>query len=142
MSWLSSIFPTVKTAEKALDAAVKAGDAIFYTDEERAKSKERILNWYIRYLDAMQPFNTAMRVLTYIVGAIWAAHLISSTTLYLIAINVCDPIVAVCTIADSAKQIDLQMESHINEPFKAIMMFYFGSAAINGALRTYGDSKK
>lgn len=141
MSWWSKIFPSSKSAEQLVDAAVKTGDAIWYTDEEKAQAQAQMREWYIKYLGAMQPFNVAMRALAFIVGGIWAAHLIASTLLYMLAVGICAADAEVCRAAMAAQSIDNQLKAHINEPFALVMFFYFGSAGVNGAIRTWQEKK-
>ena len=137
MGWWSKIFPSTKSAEKLVDAAVKTGDAIWYTDEEKAQGRQQVREWYIQLLGAMQPFNIAMRALAFIVGGIWAFHLVTSTALYMAAVVLCDPGAEVCRSQLAAAAVDSQLTNHINEPFYMVMVFYFGAASVNGAIRTF-----
>tara|TARA_R100001530_G_C4313059_1_gene153594 strand:- start:1125 stop:1550 length:426 start_codon:yes stop_codon:yes gene_type:complete len=141
VSWWSKIFPSTKSAEQLVDAAVKTGDAIWYTDEEKAQAQAQMRDWYIKLLGAMQPFNVAMRALAFIVGGIWVIHLIASTAMYMLAVFICAPDAEVCRAAMAAASIDKQLSSHINDPFYLVMAFYFGAAGVNGAIRTWQEKK-
>ena len=141
MSWWSKIFPSTKSAEQLVDAAVRTGDAIWYTDEEKAQAQAQIREWYIRLLGAMQPFNVAMRSLAFIVGGVWLVHLLVSSLLFVAAVFICAPDAEACRAAMAATAIDSQLAMHINDPFKLVMGFYFGSALANGAIRTWQEKK-
>lgn len=141
MSWWTKIFPSTKSAEQLVDAAVRAGDAIWYTEEEKAQAQAHMREWYIKLLGAMQPFNVAMRALAFIVGGVWATHLILSTVLYMLAVGLCDPSATYCAASVAAQSIDNQLTKHINDPFYLVMAFYFGAAGVNGAIRTWQERK-
>jgi hypothetical protein len=141
LSWWNHIFPSSKSAEKMIDAATKGVDAVWYTEEEKAATREKMRDWYLKLLDSMQAYNVAMRALAFIVGAIWAFHLLIATALYVLAAFICPAETESCRSALAAQSIDEQLQRHINEPFFLVMMFYFGAAGINGAIRTWNDKK-
>lgn len=141
MSWWSKIFPSTKSAEQLVSAAVKTGDAIWYTDEEKEAGRQQVRDWYIKLLGAMQPFNIAMRALAFIVGGIWAFHLVISTALYILSVFMCAPDAEVCRMALAATAVDNQLKTHINDPFYLVMAFYFSAAGVNGAIRTWQEKK-
>ncbi|WP_020208274.1 hypothetical protein [Gilvimarinus chinensis] len=141
MSWWSKIFPSTKSADSLVKAAIDSGDALFYTEEEKEAGRAQMREWYIKLLGAMQPFNVAMRALAFIVGGIWAIHLIVSTVLYMLAVVICAPDAEVCRAAMAAASIDNQLTKHINSPFYLVMVFYFGAAGVNGAIRTWQEKK-
>lgn len=134
MGWLRGLFTTTDSAGKALDAAIKSGDKLFYTDEEKADFSLKVKGWYLNLLDSIKPFNVAMRLLAVGVFSAWALHLFISTGLYVVAIIYCDPLADMCLIAQAAEKVDLQMTSHINDNFATIIMFYFGAAGLNSAI--------
>lgn len=137
MSWLRGLFATTDTASKAVDAVIKSGDKLFYTEEEKADFSLKVKDWYLNLLDSMKPFNVAMRLLAVGVFAAWALHLFASTALYMVAILVCDPSADICLIAEAAEKVDAQLSEHINDRFAVIIMFYFGAAGVNSAVATW-----
>lgn len=114
---LSKLFPSLKTAEKALDAIKSTGDALVFTGEERA-------NWTLQLYRSMLPFNVAMRLLAVGIFSVWALHLMTLT---------------VTTLMGLDYGIDEIMSDHIDTYFDHVMMFYFGSATLNGAIRTMNE---
>lgn len=143
MGWWNKIFPSTRSAEKLIDAATRGVDAVWYTEEERAQTRAELRDWYIKLLDSMQAYNVAMRALAFIVGAVWASHLIVATLLYIAAAFICPIDAETCRAATAASAIDEQLKAHINEPFFLVMGFYFGAAGVNGAIRTWkGKNEK
>jgi len=60
------------TAKKVVKAAINTGDALFYTDEEKARDASSYREWYLKYLEATQPQNVARRMIALIVTLMWA----------------------------------------------------------------------
>jgi len=58
---MMSIFSKLFGSNKVVDAAIKAGDVIFYTDEEKSE-------WKLRMLKAYEPFKIAQRYLAVILS--------------------------------------------------------------------------
>lgn len=77
---LKSIFsPIVLT--KAADAVIDTGDALVYTDEERAKAYQKLLDTKLKMLPLFEPFKVAQRYLATIFSinfilAFWVGVLI------------------------------------------------------------------
>ena len=139
MSWWKNIFLSTKSIDSMVAGVINTGDALFYTEEEKAQSRADTREWYIKLISSMTPYNVAMRVLAFAVASVWVVHLIASSTLYGAAIIICGVDAEVCRTALAAKAIDSQLTQHINEPFYMVMMFYFGAAGVNGAIRTWKD---
>lgn len=140
MSWLKSLFVSEKTIGKTVDAAISAGDKLFYTSEEKADDKAELRKWYIDLLASMKPFNVAMRLLALGVFAMWSIHLIASTGLYVAAFFACSQD-GYCAAAELGRLLEVQMGSHINGHFSTIIMFYFGAAGVNSIVSTAKGSK-
>ena len=132
MGWISNLFMSSKTVDKAVDAAVSAGDKIWFTEEEKAENRNKIMAWYVDLLDSMKPFNIAMRFIGVGVFLTWAAHILISTLLYVIAFFYCDAVS--CSLSDLAQLFDGQLENHINKNFSMIIMFYFGAVGVNSSI--------
>ena len=80
MNILSSIFsPSI--ANKAVDAVIDAGDALVYTDEEKAKALQLATETKLKMLPLYEPFKLAQRLIaiTFTINfilAFWAGVLI------------------------------------------------------------------
>lgn len=101
-------------ADNVVDAAIKTGDAIFYTDEEKADYKLNLLKAY-------EPFKLVQRYLALIV-------FIPYVTAWF-----------VCFIAsfwvDTSGQLALLAQSDIGTIALMIAGLYFGGGAINSFVR-------
>lgn len=137
MNIFKRIFAGPDTVGKMVDAGISAGDKLFYTEEEKAENHLKMQGWYLKLLESMSPYNLAMRVLAFVVAAMWSIMLASSTSLYVVSAFACKASEPDCRSHAAAKYIDDQMSEHINDPFAMIMLFYFGAAGVNGAIRTY-----
>ena len=142
MSWFSKIFPSEKSVDKLVDASISGVDKLFYTDEEKADAKQKVLAWYLDLLAALKPFNVAMRILAIGVFSMWALHIIAATGMYMLAFMLCDVGAEACKAADLAIQLELQMGQHINPHFDKIIMFYFGAAALVSGVTAYKGGAK
>lgn len=129
MSWLKSLFVSDKNLGKLTDAAISAGDKLWFTEEEKADYTQKVRAWYLDLLAAMKPFNVAMRILAIGVFGMWAFHVCASTVSYVAAFFICEAGQEVCKMADLGTQLEIQMNKHINPHFGKIIMFYFGAAA-------------
>ncbi len=137
MGWFNRIFPSAKSVDKAVDAAIATGDKLFYTTEEKADDRAKMREWYLKLLGSMSAYNIAMRALAFIVAGLWS-FLVIAITLFLVAgIFLCEPSADVCRPADAAGELGLLAKEHVTPYFAMIMAFYFGAAGINGAIRTY-----
>ena len=65
------LFGNSGAADKALDAVVKTGDALFYTDEEKAVANQKILDFKIEYAKHTQNQSVSRRIITVAVCIMW-----------------------------------------------------------------------
>ena len=76
MSFLGSLFATPETIGKGVDAVINAGDALVFTDEEKAEHNSRMRDWYIKYLDSTTGSALARRMIAVGVTALWSINII------------------------------------------------------------------
>jgi len=62
---------TPKNVEKAVDAVINTGDALFFTDEEKSVASQKILDWKIEYAKATQGQSIARRIIAVGVTGMW-----------------------------------------------------------------------
>ena len=67
-NWL---FGNSSAAEKAVDAVVATGDALFFTAEEKSIAAQKILDWKIEYAKATQAQSISRRIISAGVTAMW-----------------------------------------------------------------------
>jgi small ligand-binding sensory domain FIST len=66
MGWLD-IF-TGDKADKAIDAVVNTGDALFFTDEEKSQASQKKLELMIEHAKAMGPSRQSRRYLVWVIA--------------------------------------------------------------------------
>jgi len=65
------LFGAPKSVEKAVDAVIATGDALFFTDEEKSVASQKILDWKIEYARVTQKQSIARRIIAVAVVAMW-----------------------------------------------------------------------
>jgi len=60
MGWFSSLF-SADTINKSVDAVINTGDALFYTDEEKAQASQKAVETKLKMLPHFEPFKLAQR---------------------------------------------------------------------------------
>ena len=73
MNWIVSAFGWLTGNSKSADNAMKAVDALVYTDEEKAVANQKILDFKIEYAKHTQNQSIARRVIAFIVSGLWGA---------------------------------------------------------------------
>ena len=67
-----------EVASKTIDAAIRTGDALVYTDEEKAENAKKIMDWSLKYLEATNPQNVTRRVIAVQIVAVYLLILIAA----------------------------------------------------------------
>lgn len=116
-NFVARIFATPDTMGKVVDAAVAAGDKIWYTDEEKAERSVVMADWYLKYLNATQPQALSRRVLTMAITFMW---------LFLLILSVTFGIAQGSGEGTTADYIYKMMRDVVDRPFSAVVIFYFG----------------
>ena len=62
-----------KVAEQVVGAAIKTGDALFFTDEEKSVANMKRLDWTLAYLKTTSGQNVARRMIAVGVVGLWVA---------------------------------------------------------------------
>jgi uncharacterized membrane protein (DUF485 family) len=147
MGILGKIFGTDKALESGLNMIYKAGDALFYTDQEKAADKEskvkQVHQFMNDWMETTKGQNIARRLLAVMITTVWLF-------LYLVGIllSVISPWVATeisVKLMESAKVL----ESNANMMSGAVMLilaFYFAAPhmdkIVEGALSKFGGNKE
>ena len=116
-SILGRIFATPNAIEKTMDAVIASGDKIFYTKEEKAENQQKLDEWFLRYLEATQPQALSRRLLAISIAFIWVI-----LVLVAVGFGIFDDRGEGTTSA----YIFTLMNDVVNQPFTAIVIFYFG----------------
>lgn len=111
MGWFTKLFDS-GVGEKATDAIINAGDALFYTDEEKAIAAQKKLDFALKWLSATGPQNLARRLIAIIVVCYF---------LLFVSIMSC----ALVFLPDTGKILYDVCKEFLFIPFSGIMAFYF-----------------
>jgi hypothetical protein len=123
-----SIWGKLFGAEKVVDAGIKAGDALFFTAEEKSE-------WHLRLLKAYEPFKIAQR---------WLAILLTTPFVTLHTLAGAQLIIMgwlPSELQKSVHEASLALIEHNNDtlglPVAIVLGFYFGG----GMLESYNKKK-
>ncbi|GLX85082.1 hypothetical protein tloyanaT_13340 [Thalassotalea loyana] len=78
IKFFKSLFSSEDTIKTGLNAIIDTGDALVYTDEEKAGDKQKKLNWYLELMKTLSPSARSRRGLAWtITGMVSILSLIS-----------------------------------------------------------------
>ncbi len=112
-----------KDVSKVIDGAMKAGDALFFTEEEKSVASQKKLDWMLDYMKATAPQNVARRVIAFIIVGLWALLII---TMGIAGGFARGPNTYSQFIFDTLKEVVLQ-------PFSIVVGFYFLTQLVRSA---------
>jgi len=140
------IFGTDKAVESGLNMIYKAGDALVYTDEEKAIDKagkiKQVQQFMIDWMETTKGQNIARRLLAIMITSVWLF-------LYLVGIilSVVSPWVDAeisIKIMESAKVLESNAD-RMSGAVMIIIAFYFAAPhmdkIVTGALNKFGGNK-
>ena len=111
------LFSSADTVSKTVDAVIRSGDAMFFTEEEKSVAAQKRLDWLLKFHEKSSGSNLARRLLAVMmVGVFLALVLVTAGMIYFEHPQI-DPMKAF--ISDTLVQ-----------PVSVITVFYFGVAAI------------
>jgi len=77
MGWFGNLFDE-SVAGKAVDAIIKTGDKLVYTEEEKAEMRLKTADMHIKMLSAYAPFKIAQRLIALLfIGGFLFTHLMA-----------------------------------------------------------------
>ena len=80
--WVGKIFASDKSLERGLGILERTGDALFYTDEEKAIDRDNMARhkdtMIMAWIESSKGANMSRRFLAFLVGGLWAFLLIFS----------------------------------------------------------------
>lgn len=137
---LGRVFGTDKAAARMVETIRSAGDALFYTSEEKAADRAaaekaraeyhaRAAQQVIDYMVATSGQNLARRVITFTILFMWASSYLAALGMYVLAVWVGEELAG--KLEASASLIQEQVAS-IDEIFGIIVMFYFAAPHLTG----------
>lgn len=147
LQWLGKMFASDKALESGLGMLERAGDALVYTDEEKANNRDSMIkhkdNLVANWIESSKGANIARRFLAVLVGGIWAFLLLFSWISQQYAVW-SDKVTA-----DKLEQMKLINDSFLEQATGGMMLilaFYFAApymgAIVEGAMAKFGGDKK
>jgi len=125
MGLLSWITGSGDTANKVIDAVIKTGDAMVFTDEEKSVANMKKLDWVLQYMNATNAQNVARRMIALFVVVSWMFVLFMAC------------IAGYFSRDESSYAMwlfDILTEI-VSEPYNIIIAFYF----LTGTIRAWKD---
>lgn len=114
-------------ADKVIDAGIRAGDALFYTDEEKSE-------WHLRLLKAYEPFKIAQRWLAIILTTPFVGlHTLAGLQLLIMGWL---PGPLQKSVHESALVLMEHNNDTLGVPVAIVLGFYFGGGMIESYTRT------
>jgi len=115
-----------KDVSKVIDGAMKAGDALFFTEEEKSVASQKKLDWMLEYMKATAPQNVARRVIAFVIVFLWALLVLVAVVAGGFARG---PGTFSQFVFDTLKDIVLQ-------PFSIVVGFYFLAHIVRSAKKS------
>ncbi len=107
------LFGESSSAKKTVDAVINTGDALFYTEEEKAQDSKLYRDWYLKYLEATQPQNVARRLIAIVITGLWAVLVFVGAFAQALG------------QLETAEYIFKTLNDNVNMPFMIVIGFYF-----------------
>lgn len=112
---MANIFSKIFGSDNVIDAGIKAGDAVWFTNEEKSE-------WVLRLLKAYEPFKIAQRLL---MMTFCLPYAFLATLMFLGSLTLGWDIMG---------HLKLLNET-FGQPCSIILAFYFGGGLLEGAIR-------
>ena len=108
---LTSPGDNVKTV---VDSAMDIVDKVFYTKEEKAENRQKVMDYYLEYQRITSPQNRARRIIAFTVTGLF--------TLLLLTGVIANGLGSI----EFAKYIFETIDINVRKPFEYVLIFYFG----------------
>lgn len=136
MGFWSRLWDTPDTISKGVDAVIQSGDALVYTDEEKAEFGQRVRDWLLKWQQATSGQNIARRLIALMVTGVWLLESVAALALTIWSAfspesEAVSGAAAACW--DAARSMGL--------PASVILTFYFAPNKIGEAVQRYQDAK-
>ncbi len=118
MNLLASLFGSNKQVAKVTSAVIKAGDAMFFTKEEKSQASMKRLEFVLKFHQATSGSNVARRLIAVMVVAVFLLLIV--ITAGLIAFD-----------ASSAGAMKVFIVDALGESVRVIIGFYFTAGIVN-----------
>ena len=139
MGILSKLFSSSDTASDMVNAAINTGDKLFYTDEEKADTKRKMIEFFPTLLGAYSPFKLAQRILAMIFTFLFSIAFL--TGVGMTAFNIISKYIASSNNQEVPPLLELQPLYDLVSAFSldyiilAIVSFYFAGGVVDSLKR-------
>lgn len=120
MPWWNNIFKSKDNVKTIVDGGMSLIDNAFYTKQEKAENKGKMLGWYLEYLKTTNPQNKARRTIAFLVVGLWVLLILVGVT------------AKGFEQTGFATYIFDTLNENVNQPFLLIVGFYFAVHLIRG----------
>ncbi|QFT56609.1 hypothetical protein [Microbulbifer sp. THAF38] len=132
MSLWKRLWDTSDVIEQSVEAVIRTGDALVYTEEEKANFKEKILEWMLKWQQVTAGQNLTRRLLALAITFIWLLE--SAVALILCIWSAFEPNISSVT---RAAEVAFDAASNMGLPVGVILTFYFAPNKISEAAARY-----
>lgn len=108
------------TADKVVDGVTDGLDAMFFTDEERSRASQKVLDFKLKWIQATSGQNLARRYIAWTVTGLWSFLVIYSIFLKIIS-------------SPHFQFVFDILGDVVNPPFMIVLGFYFLTHVVRGA---------
>ncbi len=127
LGWLLG---STKAADTARSAIVDGVDAMFYTDEEKARAREKGFELWIEYQKATAPQNVARRLIALVVTAVWSLLILGAVLAHGLG------------AVDFAIYLRDVLRDLVIMPFGIVVTFYFMHRIAGGAVEAWAQRRQ
>lgn len=120
MNFIKQLFSAPKMASTVVDAVIKSGDALVFTDEEKDKANHKRLEWLLKFHEASSGSSVARRLLSLGVTGVFLLLALASAGLVLAGSERVGPM------------LTLVGAFHLPELVGGVWLFYFGHRMLPG----------
>ena len=125
MGLISKILGSTKNADIIVKKGAEFIDHAFYTDEEKAENKVKLVDFYLKYQETTKGQNLARRMIALMLVGLYVALILMAVVVYPF-----NPL--------WSNMLFTTLKDVLMQPFNIVVAFYFGSHL----LRNFRDSKK
>lgn len=118
MGFWGKIFGSSDNINKGLDMVRDGIDMTIFTKEEKSIASQKVLDWKLKWIQAVGPQSKARRYIAYLIVALW-------TYLVLLAIHL-----RLFGYKEQSDYIFKMLNDVVHWPFVAIITFYFAAHVI------------
>ena len=136
MSFWKRLWDTPDTISKGVDAVIRTGDALVYTEEEKAEFRLKVGEWLLKWQQATSGQNIARRLIAMLVTGVWLLESMVALVLTVFAAFHPDH-KAMADAADACWEAARGM----GIPAGLILTFYFAPNKIGEAMARYQQAK-